>query len=194
MVERGKVEGTQLCLLPLSMGFSRQEYWSGELFPSSGDLPNPGMEPGYPAGQAIWASREAQREVRTTSMFNMSSFPQFPTVPKVWIRLGQSFLRIPRREKWVETPLNAWLPNRSNWQYNSHVCMWNHFSCVQLCATPWTAAHLAPLSMEFSRQEYWGGLPFPSPRDLPHLGNEPTSLMSPALEGGSLTLVPSGKP
>ena len=48
MVERGKVEGTQLCLLPLSMGFSRQEYWSGELFPSSGDLPNPGMEPADP--------------------------------------------------------------------------------------------------------------------------------------------------
>ena len=38
----------------------------------------------------------------------------------------------------------------------------SHFSCVQLCATPWTAAHQAPLSTGFSRQEYWGGLPFPS--------------------------------
>ena len=36
-------------------------------------------------------------------------------------------------------------------------------SCVQLFATPWTTAHQAPLSMEFSRQEYWNGLPFPSP-------------------------------
>ena len=38
----------------------------------------------------------------------------------------------------------------------------SRFSCVQLCATPWTAAHQAPLSTGFSRQEYWSGLPFPS--------------------------------
>ena len=41
----------------------------------------------------------------------------------------------------------------------------SHFSRVQLCATPWTAAHQAPLSMGFSRQEYWSGLPFPSPQE-----------------------------
>ena len=39
-----------------------------------------------------------------------------------------------------------------------------HFSRVRLCATPYTAAHQAPLSMGFSRQEYWSGLPFPSPK------------------------------
>ena len=39
----------------------------------------------------------------------------------------------------------------------------SHFSCVRLCATPWTAAHQAPLSLGFSRQEHWSGLPFPSP-------------------------------
>ena len=39
----------------------------------------------------------------------------------------------------------------------------SHFSCVQLCATPWTAAHQAPLSLGFSKQEYWSRLPFPSP-------------------------------
>ena len=42
-------------------------------------------------------------------------------------------------------------------------CMLSRFSCVRLCATPWTAAHQAPLSTGFSRQEYWNGLPFPSP-------------------------------
>ena len=42
-----------------------------------------------------------------------------------------------------------------------------------LFATPWTVAHQAPLSMGFSRQEYWRGLPFPSPRDLPNPGIEP---------------------
>jgi len=45
----------------------------------------------------------------------------------------------------------------------------SHFSCVRLCATPWTAAHQAPMSMGFSRQEYWSGLPFPSPALLPYL-------------------------
>ena len=44
-----------------------------------------------------------------------------------------------------------------------HACMLSRFSCVQLCVTPWTAAHQAPPSTEFSRQEYWSGLPFPSP-------------------------------
>ena len=44
-----------------------------------------------------------------------------------------------------------------------------HFSPVQFFATPWTVAHLAPLSMGFSRQEYWRGLPCPPPRDLPNI-------------------------
>ena len=43
-------------------------------------------------------------------------------------------------------------------------------------ATPWAVAHQAPLSMEFSRQEYWSGWPFPSPGDFPHPGMEPASL------------------
>ena len=48
-------------------------------------------------------------------------------------------------------------------------------SCVRLFATPWIVAHQAPLSMGFSRQEYWSGLPFPSPGDLPDPGMEPVS-------------------
>ena len=58
-------------------------------------------------------------------------------------------------------------------------------------ATPWTVAHQVPLSMGFSRQEYWSGLPFPSPGDLPDPGIEP---MSPALEGRFFTAEPQGKP
>ena len=49
-----------------------------------------------------------------------------------------------------------------------HVCMLSHFSCVQLFATQLTVACQAPLSMGFSRQEYWSGLSFPSPGDLPY--------------------------
>ena len=63
----------------------------------------------------------------------------------------------------------------------------SHFSCVRLCVTPWTVAHQAPLSMGFCRQEYWSGLPFCPPGDLPDPGIEPTSLMSPSLVGGFFT-------
>ena len=51
----------------------------------------------------------------------------------------------------------------------------SHFSYVQLFTTLWTVAHQAPLSMGFSRQDYWSGLPFPSPGDLPDPGIEPGS-------------------
>ena len=64
-------------------------------------------------------------------------------------------------------------------------------SCVQLFVTPWTEARQAPLSMKFSRQEYWSGLPFTSPGDLPDPGIEP---MSPALQVDSLPSEPPGKP
>ena len=59
-----------------------------------------------------------------------------------------------------------------------------------LFATPWTVAHQAPPSMPFSRQEYWSGLPFPSPGDLPDPGIEPRS---PALQANAFTYEPPGK-
>ena len=67
-------------------------------------------------------------------------------------------------------------------------CVLSCYSHVQLFATLWTVACQARLSMEFSRQEYWSGLPFPSPGDLPDPGMEPASLMSPALTGGFFTM------
>ena len=67
-------------------------------------------------------------------------------------------------------------------------------SCVQLFATPWTAAFQAPLSMGFSRQEYWSGLPFPPPGDLPDPGIELALSESPALAGRFFTTEPPGKP
>ena len=66
-------------------------------------------------------------------------------------------------------------------------CVLSHFSHVQLFATTWTVACQAPLSVGFSRQEYWSGLPYPPPGDLPDPGIKPTSLMSPALAGGFFT-------
>ena len=52
---------------------------------------------------------------------------------------------------------------------------------IRFFATPWTAAFQAPPSMGFFRQQYWSGLPFPSPGDLPNPGIKPTSLTSPAM-------------
>ena len=63
-------------------------------------------------------------------------------------------------------------------------------SHVRLFATPWTVAYQAPPSMGFSRQEYWSGLPFPSPGDLPDPGIEPGS---PAFQAEALTSEPPGK-
>ena len=94
---------------PLSLGFSRQEDWSGLPFPSPEDLPNPGIESRSPALQA-------------------DSLPSEP-------------------------------PGKPTYR----VLLLSRFSRVQLCATPQTAAHEAPPSLGFSRQEHWSGLPFPSP-------------------------------
>ena len=78
---------------------------------------------------------------------------------------------------------------RANWLVREYVL--SHFSCVQLCATLCTAAYQAPLSMGFSRQEYWNGLPFPSPGYLPDPGIKPGSS---TLQADALPSEPPGKP
>ena len=65
---------------------------------------------------------------------------------------------------------------------------------VQLFATPWTAVCQAPLSMGFSRQEYWSGLPFPTPGHLPDPGIKPVTPVSAASADGFFTKAPLGKP
>ena len=85
---------------------------------------------------------------------------------------------------------------------NSYIlnpCVSSGFSSVQslsptFCNPMDYIACQAPLSMEFSRQEYWSGLPFPTPRDRSDAGIEPMSLASPAMEGGFFTTVLPGKP
>ena len=74
--------------------------------------------------------------------------------------------------------------------YSEHmgVCLLSHLSRVWLSVTPWTADCQAPLSTGFSRQEYWSGLPFPPPGNLPDPGIKPASLASSALQANSLPL------
>ena len=76
---------------------------------------------------------------------------------------------------------------------SEQVCTWS-LILVQLFLTPWTVTHQALLSMGFSRQEYWGGLPFPPPGHLPDSGIKPVSSASPALAGAFFTPEPPEKP
>ena len=119
------------------MGFSRQEYWSGLLFPSPGDLPDSGIKPRSPALQADSSPSEPSRK-SIAEIICVHAFCYGGLVTK---------------------------------------------TCPTL-ATPWIVAGQAPLSMEFSRQEYRGGLPFPSPGDLPDPEIKPES---PALQADSLS-------
>ena len=77
------------------------------------------------------------------------------------------------------TPFPSW---------NQSTCVLSHFSCIWLFATPWTVAYQAPLSVGFSRQEYWSGLPCSILQgNLPSPGIEPKSLLSTALAGRFFT-------
>ena len=76
-------------------------------------------------------------------------------------------------------------------QLYMYMCMCQSFSHIQLFAVPRTVNCQAPLSIEISRQEYWSGLPFPSPGDLPNPGIEPGS---PTLQADTIPSEPPGKP
>ena len=82
------------------------------------------------------------------------------------------------------------IENSCYW-FTVFACVLSHFGHVQYFATLWLVAHQAPMSMGFSRQEYWSGFSLPSPGDLPDPGIEP---MSPVLQAASLLFEPPGKP
>ena len=72
--------------------------------------------------------------------------------------------------------------------------MFSHYTVSDAFVTPWTVAQWAPLSMGFLRQEYWNGLPFPSPGDIFHPGIKPLSpALNPFAKGGFFTTEPPGK-
>ena len=121
----------------------------------------------------------------------------FPTIS--WGSLGYLHLTVNRdhgSKRLPNTRKNTQLVNLraviqiqvSDSQVHYLSCARHAQSLSQLFVTPWTVAHQVPLSMEFSRQEYWSRLPFPSPGDLPCPGIKPTSLASSALKAYSLLL------
>ena len=135
---------------PLSVRFSRQEHWSGLSFPPSGDLPDLGIKLTSPAWQ-------------------VNSLPLS--------HLGNSMTHqwVTKSIHWVASKLTTTKKGTIE-KLKQNACMLNHhFSCVRLLRA---VAHQAPLSMGFSRQEYWSGLPCSSPGDLPSPGTEHASLAS----------------
>ena len=99
---------------------------------------------------------------------------------------GRYLKKNQKRSRDEETKVKGFLPLTQ--LVDGVTCVLSRFSCVRLFSTPWTVACQAPLSMGFSRQEYWSGLPCPPPGDLPNPGIELTSLASPALAGGFITI------
>ena len=106
--------------------------------------------------------------------------------------MGQhSFQRLSRK-RYCITNMELVIPYHYSNSLNSYwcVCVLSH---DRLFATPWTTASQASLPMGFSRQEYWRGLPFPTPGDLPNPGIKLETLASPALAGGFFTTVLLGR-
>ena len=134
---------------PQSMKFSRQEYWSGLLFPSPGDLPNPGIEPGSPTLQTDALSSEPPGNAAADA----KSLQSCPTLcdPIDYSPPGSPVPGIlqARTLEWVAISFsNAW-----KWKVKV-----KSLSRVRLPATPWTATYQAPPSMGFSKKEYWSGV------------------------------------
>ena len=115
---------------PLSMGFSRQEYWTGLLCPPPVELPDSG--------------------IKSATLMSPALAGGFFTTSATWAALSRDVCRRACSVASVELPLLLLL-------------LLHRFSHVRLCVTPETAAHQAPPSLGFSRQEHWSGLPFPSP-------------------------------
>ena len=89
-------------------------------------------------------------------------------------------------------PTGVLLAQFSEKKKNIHVCMFSRSLMSESFATLWTVVGQAPLSMGFSRQEYWSGLPFPTPENLPDPGIKPPSPMFPAMLANSLSTEPLG--
>ena len=143
---------------PLSMGFSRQEYWSGLPCPPPGDLPNPEIKPRSPALQvdSLQSEPPGKPKMEAAAAKLLQSCPTLCD-PIDGSPPGSAVPGIlqARTPEWVAISFsNAW-----KWKVKV-----KSLSRVRLLAASRTAAYQAPPSMGFSRQEYWSGVPLPSPK------------------------------
>ena len=150
------------CQVPLSMGLSRQEYWSELPFPSQENLPKPETEPESPA----LASRFFTEPWAVHHMLIIDNLPN-PDLSIIVVGHVTPY-KIKKECFLLRSCLDiifygwAGIPTEGEvWSMYEWVKL---LSRVWLFATPWSIAHQPPLSMGFSRQEYWSGLTFPSSR------------------------------
>ena len=146
------------------MGFSRQERWSGWPFPPPADLPDPGIK-----------STSALQEDSFFFLLNDVGRVFFckAHTSRTSLLLDHCTDAVPATGRKLHDPsvhshsvgLSS-SAERSSQATVISMLLLHCFSRVRLCATPQTAAHQALLSLGFSRQEYWSGLPFPSPRKI----------------------------
>ena len=143
-----------------SMGFSRQEYWSGLPFPSpDGQYKN---QIDYVLCSQRWRSSIESAKAKPGAVCG-SDHEHLTT------KFRLKFKRVGKTTRW---------PFRLKFKGVGKAIKWGvmkSLSRVQLFATPYIISYQAPPSMGFSRQEYWSGLPFPSPEDLPNPGIKPGS-------------------
>ena len=117
-------------------------------------------------------------------------------ISNFWIRKSEWFIML---EEDFGYPVLSWpVITRRKAEHAPTQFLFSSMQCSVTVAsdssvTPWTAARQVPLSVGFPRQEYWSGLPVPSPGDLPNPGTEHASLGSPALAGRFFTTAPPGK-
>ena len=178
------------------MGFSRQAYWSGLPFPSPGDLPDPGTEPGSPSLAGVFfatespgkldiairhdknwlelASSKTADSLALSRLWCLSHLWLFmaPWAVSCWVPLFKDFSS---EECWSGLPFPTPGEASTPWAIlHARACVLSLLSYVRLSLSPWAVARQAPLSMEFSRQEYGVGchtLPKGSsrPRDWTHI-------------------------
>ena len=159
------------CQALLSLGFSRQEYWSGLPCPPPEDLSNPGTEPIYPVSpalQAVSLPTEPPGKPISLLLLLLSHFSRIRTCATQLTAAHQAPLSLvfSRQEYWGGLPVPSPMHESEKWKLIRSVMS-------DSSATPWTVAYQAPPSMGFSRQEYWSGLPFPYPISI----QEPLNLV-----------------
>ena len=153
---------------PLSMGFPRQEYWIGLPFPFPGDLLDPEITPTSP--ELVGGFFTTEPPGKPCSFFyNVIILLAFGIM---------AFYRCILIDNIELSPHFTGEGNDVERAYSEVLLLLSRFSRVRLCATPWTAAYQASLSMGFSRQEHWSGLPFPSPMHESEKGKWSRSVVS----------------
>ena len=197
------VTQTVACQAPLSIEFSRQECWSGLPFPSPGDLPDPGIELASlmsPTLAGKFFTTSATCDIKTLSVIR-SSVNLGP-----WLIQHAFLVKVPCPSPEDLDP-QALLKQRTQASSASkppgspgtleltfRTCVLSRFCCVQLCATLWTVACQTPLSIGFSRPEYWSELPSPPPGVFLTQQLNPCLLCLQLWQEGSLPLSYQGSP